>query len=67
MLELALQENDAEISQSVKETLLKPALFSQKILLNIINDILDFSRYNASKLKLNFGPTDISKVINDIE
>ena len=54
MIDLTLQESNTIVSEHIKETLLKPALFSQKILLNIINDILDYSRFQASKLKLYF-------------
>ena len=67
MTELALQENNENVSPAIKETLLKPSQFSQKLLLNIINDILDYSRLSSQKLILNFHPTDIIKVIKDVE
>ena len=52
MIEIAI--NDKRILKDIVEAILKPALYSSKILLNIINNILDLSRLNAQKLSLHF-------------
>ena len=64
MTELALDEKS--IPSNLKESLLKPSYFSQKILLNKINDMLDFSRINNQKLSLNYLPTKILNVIKEV-
>ena len=57
MLEMANEEDS--IPEIQKENYLKPALYSNKILLYIINDILDYTKFNSNKLSLSFFPTDI--------
>ena len=64
MTELAL--DDKSIPFNIKENLLKPSYFSQKILLHIINDMLDFSQINNQKLSLNYLPTKILSVIKEV-
>ena len=55
--------NLAQIPESIKETLLIPALRSSKFLLHIINDILDMSQIKEKKLRLVFQSEDLKETL----
>ena len=57
LVETAIQAKD--VPQTVKETLLTPALRSSKFLLHLINDILDMSQIKAQKLRLVFQSANL--------
>ena len=44
MLEIANNENS--IPLKIKETILRPALYCNKLLMYIVNDIIDYSKLN---------------------
>ena len=63
MLDLAF--DDKTVPDTLKETYLKPALCSSRVLLFLINDILDYSRLNANKLSLIFLPADMNDIVRE--
>ena len=65
LIDHANQDDDVPIR--VKETLLKPALYCNKILLHIVNDILDFSKMNANAIQLSFNKCNILEAIKEAQ
>ncbi|KAL4472714.1 hypothetical protein ABPG74_018663 [Tetrahymena malaccensis] len=63
MLQLIYDNQYAQ--KDILDQLIVPALFSNKLLLNIINDILDFNQINVGNFKLNFTQICIKKLIED--
>jgi len=55
--------NSPHIPESIKESLLTPALRSSKFLLHIINDILDMAQINEKKLRLVFQSDNIKETL----
>ena len=55
--------NSSAIPETIKETLLIPALRSSKFLLHMINDILDMSQINEKKLRLVFQSGDLKDTL----
>ena len=55
--------NSPIIPESIKESLLTPALRSGKFLLHIINDILDMSQIKQKKLRLVFESKDLKETL----
>ncbi|MGV3546576.1 MAG: ATP-binding protein, partial [Pedobacter sp.] len=58
-----LIENDPKPSQTEDLNILK---FSSENLLNIINDVLDFTKIETGNLRLEFLPTNLQYLCNDI-
>ena len=56
--------NSPKIPETLKETLLVPAVRSSKFLLHMINDILDMSQIKEKKLRLTFGPRGLKETLN---
>ncbi|EWS72729.1 ATPase, histidine kinase-, DNA gyrase B (macronuclear) [Tetrahymena thermophila SB210] len=63
MLQLIYDNHYAQ--KEVIDQFIVPALYSNKLLLNIINDILDFNQINVGNFKLNFTQICIKKLIED--
>jgi len=61
LVETAL--NSPKIPETVKESLLVPALRSSKFLLHIINDILDMSQIKEKKLRLAFSSESLEDTL----
>ncbi len=55
--------NSPKIPESLKETLLIPALRSSKFLLHMINDILDMSQIKEKKLRLVFQSDNLKQTL----
>ncbi|KAL4486771.1 hypothetical protein ABPG72_006603 [Tetrahymena utriculariae] len=63
MLQLFYDNHYAQ--KEMLDQFIVPALYSNKLLLNIINDILDFNQINVGNFKLNFTQICIKKLIED--
>jgi len=55
-----------EISKRAKETLIQPAIVSNKLLLSLVNDILDFSQIVMGKLDLRPYSGDMKETIENV-
>lgn len=62
----ALQILEPKAATREKQQLIQTALRASRGLNQIINDILDFSKVNANKLSLEYVPTDVAAIINDV-
>ena len=58
---------EKNLKDSTHKNYVKSVQDSSKILLTIINDILDLSKVEAGKLELEYIPTDIRIIANEIE
>ncbi|EAR86396.2 ATPase, histidine kinase-, DNA gyrase B (macronuclear) [Tetrahymena thermophila SB210] len=58
-------QNMTPLDGEIKEMIIKPALNSNLLLLNIINDILDYGQINQGKLELQFQPFSIVDAITE--
>ncbi|KAL4474774.1 hypothetical protein ABPG74_001470 [Tetrahymena malaccensis] len=70
LLQSLLQRDQEHLSMAfmdgeTKEMIIKPALNSNLLLLNIINDILDYGQINQGKLELQFQPFSIVDAITE--
>jgi len=54
-----------KIPESIKETLLTPALRSSKFLLHMINDILDMCQIKEKKLRLVFNSENLKETLKN--
>jgi len=57
--------NSKEIPETLKESLLIPALRSSKFLLHIINDMLDMSQIKEKKLRLVYQSADLKETLKN--
>jgi len=55
--------NDSEVTEDVKQSLLKPSLDSSRRLWYIVNDILDFAQVLEGKLKLVFDSFELAPAL----
>jgi two-component system sensor histidine kinase EvgS len=55
------------VTQPLEKNYVKSVQDSSKILLTIINDILDISKVEAGKLELQYAPTDISLLADELK
>ncbi|KAL4512428.1 hypothetical protein ABPG72_005430 [Tetrahymena utriculariae] len=70
LLQQLLQKDQEHLNMAcmdgeIKEMIIKPALNSNLLLLNIINDILDYGQINQGKLELQFQPFSIVDAITE--
>ena len=56
---------DSNIHSTVKEKVLRPAIRSGTLLLNLINDILDYSHLQSNEFSLNIEPKSLRSTMND--
>ena len=56
-----------EVKSDVEQNYVKSVQDSSKILLTIINDILDLSKVEAGKLEIEYLPTDIRSISDEIK
>lgn len=54
-----------EISQSIKDELLKPIFYSNNLLLYMVNNILDYSSLNAKKLQYQYTKFNLADIVAD--
>jgi K+-sensing histidine kinase KdpD len=64
-LELLLLESNNEINEYLKKQYIKPALNSNKLLLNIINDILDFSNFEMDGFHFKYEYFNMKELIEE--
>ncbi|KAL4512445.1 hypothetical protein ABPG72_005447 [Tetrahymena utriculariae] len=67
MLNLVIKsfEEEKVDTQEIIEMLIKPALNSNYILLNIINDILDYAQINTGDFQLTFTPLSLFELVTE--
>lgn len=62
-----LQLMEGSMTQEINKRRLKTASNSAKNLLTILDDILDFSRIEAGKMELEYRPTSMSNLLQEME
>ena len=56
---------DPKLPENIRDSLLRPSLASNRLLLFLINDILDFSQMAANKLRLIYEKSDVKKTVEE--